>query len=112
MGDWRNLFGAVVVAALGLMGVFAPRLAAYFVRIAALGTTGISEIRATYGGVFLGLGLTALMVQHPAIYFALGIGFGLAALVRLASVWLDNSKEPYNFAGIAFESLIAVFLLV
>jgi hypothetical protein len=112
MGDWLNLLGAVVVTALGLMGVFAPRVAANFVRIAPTGTTGISEVRATYGGVFLGLGLTALIVQQPTLFTAIGVGFGLAALVRLVSVWLDNSREPYNLAGIAFEGGIALLLLV
>lgn len=111
MGDWLNLLGTVVVTALGVMGVFVPKVAANFVQIAPVGTTGMSEVRATYGGVFLGLGLTALIAQQPAVFTAIGIGFGLAALVRLVSVWLDGSRESYNLAAIAFEGGIALLLL-
>lgn len=110
--DWIHWLGAIAVTVLGLMGPIAPRAAASFVRIAPLDSTGISEIRATYGGIFLGLGLVMLLSRNPQVFVAVGAGFTLAALIRLGSVWLDNSTERYNWAGIVFEGGIALLLLV
>jgi Domain of unknown function (DUF4345) len=104
--------GAVIVIGLGVLGLVWPRTAANFVRIAPVDTTGVSEIRATYGGVFLGLGIAALVMNQSSVYDAIGIGFGLAAVSRAASVVIDRSREPHNFAGIAFESVIALLLLL
>ncbi len=103
--------GLGIVAILGVLGIFFPRAIAKFVQIQAIGQTGISEIRATYGGLFLGVALTAFIFQQQQVAFALGIGFACAALVRGMSAWLENAKAPYNLAGIAFELLIAGLLI-
>ena len=58
-----HVLGAVIVTALGVFGLIWPKAAARFVRLSPMGQTGISELRATYDGVFLGLGVTALMLN-------------------------------------------------
>ncbi|MEY4862840.1 MAG: putative rane protein, partial [Pseudomonadota bacterium] len=45
--------GAVVTIGLGLFGAIWPHRAAAFVGISPLGGLGVSEIRATYGGLFI-----------------------------------------------------------
>lgn len=97
--------------ALGILGIGFPNAAARFVRISALGKTGLSEIRATYGGLFLGLGAYGLWTGDPRVASAIGIGFGCAPLARAGSALLEKSRGTDNIAGIAFEGIIAALLL-
>jgi hypothetical protein len=104
--------GLLIVVLLGVVSSLFPLANAKFVQIQAIGKTGISEIRATYGGIFLGMALTALILQQLEVAFALGIGFASAAVIRALSALLEHARAPDNLAGIGFEGLIAVLLLV
>lgn len=104
--------GLLIVIALGMLGIGFPNTVARFVRISALGQTGLSEIRATYGGLFLGMGIFGLWSSDPQIATTIGIGFGCAALARASSALLEKSRGADNFAGIALEGFIAALLLI
>lgn len=105
------LLGASITAGLGLMGLVRPSAAASFTSIAPVGRTGISEIRATYGGFFLLAGLAALLGGEPAALRLLGWAWAGAAAGRAASAVVDGSREARNLAGIAFEAAVAALLL-
>ena len=66
-----NNLGSQITAGLGVMGLIRPRAAGAFTRIQPVGLLGISEIRATYGGFFLGLGAYALYAQATAVFVVL-----------------------------------------
>jgi len=100
--------GAVITAALGLMGLLRPSAAAAFTSMEPKGRLGVSEIRATYGGLFLAMGAYALWAQSPIAFAVLAAAWGGAALGRLVSVVADASRAPQNFGGIAFEAGIAL----
>jgi hypothetical protein len=108
---WNQL-GAVVMAGLGVMALVSPRSASRFVSLEPAGTIGTSELRATYGGFFLGLGGFALATQEPAAFAAAGVAWLCASAGRLLSVALDASRSAKNLGGIAFEAAIGVLLLV
>lgn len=103
--------GAVITLGLGGMALVNPRLAAGFTSIAPVGLLGLSEIRATHGGLFAALGAAALFLQDNLFFAGLGAGWLGAALGRSLSVLLDGSRENKNFGGIAFESAIGILLL-
>jgi hypothetical protein len=107
---WQTI-GSIVILALGLAGTIAPIQIAKFVSIGPNGLTGISEIRATYGGIFLGLGLTSLLSNGSSIAFAIGTGFACAAIIRALSALFEQSRAAQNLGGIAFEGFIAALLL-
>ena len=109
--DRPALLGAAITAALGLMGLLRPSSAAALTSIAPFGRTGVSEIRATYGGFFLRAGLAAAWSAEPAALRLLGLAWAGAAAGRAVSVVVDESREPKNLAGIAFEAAIAGLLL-
>ena len=50
------IIGSIITMLLGLMGLLSPASAAKFTSIKPDGLVGVSEIRATYGGFFLGIG--------------------------------------------------------
>jgi hypothetical protein len=98
--------GAVLSIALGLFGLIFPSSAAKLVAVQPLGRLGTSEIRATYGGLFIGLGAACLYLQHPIAYFVGGAAWLGAAVGRLISVLIDSSYSSKNFGGICLEGFI------
>ncbi len=104
--------GALITLALGLLGITAPIVAAKLVSIEPIGLTGISEVRATYGGLFVGLGGVCLFSQSPIAFFAVGVAVLGAAIGRSVSVLIDRSFAPMNLGGLLFEACMGALLLV
>jgi hypothetical protein len=104
--------GALVTLALGLLALVWPGRAAARVGIAPLGSFGLSEVRATYGGLFAALGAFALVAQDAVVFTGLGAAWLGAAGGRLLSAVLDGSREPRNFAAGLLEGLVGLLLLV
>jgi len=103
--------GAVITLGLGGMALLRPHLAASFTSIEPIGLLGLSEIRATYGGLFAALGAVALVLQDNIFFAGLGAGWLGAAMGRSLSVFLDKSRENKNFGAITFESALGILLL-
>lgn len=102
---------SAVVVGLGVLGCVAPRRVEQIVGIRAVGTTGIAEIRATYGGLFLALGIGLFYFNDPKVYMLGALtGFG-AAILRTVSVVIDKSRDKENLASIAFEVTLGVLFL-
>ncbi len=96
---------------MGLLGLFSPRAAAKFVGIEARSTLGISEVRATYGGLFIGLGLSILLFPQAEAYFVGSFCWFGAAAARIASLVVDGSRSIQNLAGVVLESAFGGALL-
>ena len=107
-----NLVGATITCVLGILGLVCPMVAARFTSIQPDGKTGLSEIRATYGGFFLALGAHGLVVQEDLAFSMLGIAWLGAAGGRMVSVLVDQSREAKNLGGVLFEGCIGVLLLL
>jgi hypothetical protein len=103
--------GAVVTLALGVLGLLLPGKAAQLVSISPVGRTGISEIRATYGGLFTMLAAVVLLAQDRAMFGMVGAAWAGAAAGRLFSIWRDANRERKNLGGFALELAIGVALL-
>ena len=103
--------GALLCIAMGLLGVVFPRMAARLVSIQPVGGLGTSEIRATYGGLFIAMGVTCLVVQAPSAYLVAGAAWVGAGLVRFPSLLLDKGSFPKALAGAAIELTIGSLLL-
>jgi hypothetical protein len=75
---------------------------------------GRSELRVAFGGVFLGVGLGAILLGDDAAYQLLGIGYMFAFITRLVSLVLDGStilRRDYYVFG-AFELVSAIVFLL
>ncbi len=106
----RNV-GALATLGLGLLGLFRPHAAARFTSLSPIGALGVSEIRATYGGLFTALGGLALVTQESSAFLVAGIAWLGAAAGRGYSVFADDNREARNLGGIAFEAAIGCLLL-
>ncbi|MGH7785489.1 MAG: DUF4345 family protein [Candidatus Binatia bacterium] len=110
-GAMLNNVGAAITAGLGVMGLLRPSAAAAFTSMQPQGLTGVSEVRATYGGFFLVLGTYALYAQAPTAFLIVGLAWLGAAAGRLLSVVIDRSYAATNLGGVVFETVIGALLL-
>lgn len=103
--------GGVLTLAMGLLGLFAPGMVARLVSITPVGRLGVSEIRATYGGLFLAIGVTVLLAGDTTLFALAGAAWVGAAAGRSISWWYDRSREPRNLLGLGVELLLGYLLL-
>ena len=103
--------GAIATLLLGALGLLLPSKAAAFVSISPVGPNGKSEIRATYGGLFVSLAVLCLLTQSGTV-------FGVAAVVwlgalcgRLLSIVIDSNHDIKNIGGCVLEGAIGLLLL-
>jgi hypothetical protein len=107
-----HFIGAIFMTVLGIGGFFKPLMVAKLVGLTPLEPHGISEIRATLGGFFIGLGGFAVYSQNTVIYGAIGIGWVGAAIARVFSVIIDRKINKENIGGIILEGGIGLLLLL
>ncbi len=104
--------GAVFFVLLGIFGFAFPRLAAAFVGLKPISAEGISEMRATLGSFFLGLGIACLWLQSPVAFTTVGIASVIAAIARLLSIFIDRSFSIKNIGGVFTEAILGGMLLL
>lgn len=103
--------GALLTLGLGFFGAFWPDRAAAFVGISPQGGRGRSEVRATYGGLFMALGGACLYLQSPEAYFVAGAAWTGAAAMRVPSLLLDKGSYPMAIGGAVLELTVGLLLL-
>jgi hypothetical protein len=71
-----NLIATLLTIAFGLFGFLAPRYTASALDLELTKSTmGLSEMRASVGGVFVFMGVTAFWLDHPIAYAMIGFAF-------------------------------------
>lgn len=113
--DWIQLAhyaGALINVALGLAALLFPRRVADRLGLYLKGKLGLGEVRATYGGLFLGLGVFSLIQGNPLLFRMLGFGWLLVGLGRMLSMVIDRSMTRDNVVAFTVEMLVAWLLLV
>ena len=103
-----NTVLALFSIALGLFGWLAPRFTLETLDLVAGPTTmGQSEIRASAGALFVGLGLGALVLNVPAAHAMLGLAWAGAATGRATSLALDGRNRK-KWAFFVIETAVAL----
>ena len=112
---------AFVILLLGTAGLIYPERVLGVVGLAIQNPShtaaAMGEVRATYGGLFLVMGLAALLgaldpVAHRAPLRLIGLLWLGACAGRLLGVYLDGSPGLPGWAAVAFELLVGGALLV
>lgn len=89
--DIINIFFALASIGLGAFGWLAPRYTLGALDLHMGGTTmGMSEVRASAGALFVGMGIGALLLGTPTAYIMLGACWSGAAMGRLTSLMFDG----------------------
>ena len=112
MADFLNILCALLTIGFGLFGFLAPRYTASALDLAPTDSTmGLSEMRASVGGLFVVAGAAALWLDAPLAYAMIGFAFVGAALGRVLSLIFDKPPlaKVLVFGGI--EAALAACLL-
>jgi Domain of unknown function (DUF4345) len=107
-----NFIGAILITVLGIVGFLKPLMVAKLVGLTPSEPHGVSEIRATLGGFFIGLGGFAMYSQNTVIYGAIGMGWLGAAIARVFSLVIDRKINKENIGGVFLEGGIGLLLLL
>ena len=112
---------AFVILLLGTAGLIYPErvlgVVGFAIQNPSHTAAAMGEVRATYGGLFLVMGLAALLgaldpVAHRAPLRLIGLLWLGACAGRLLGVYLDGSPGLPGWAAAAFELLVGGALLV
>lgn len=96
----------------GLLAVFKPTSVYGFTGLKAEGGRGITEIRSILGGLFIALGATVLLFRTNDTFTMLGIAYLGIALVRVISMFVDQSVERSNIISLVVEIVFGVILVI
>ena len=107
-----NIAGAIITMLMGCLGLFFPQRAAAFTGLTAVTAPGRSELRSTFGGLFVMAGSIPLLTTLPATFLVVGLSWAGAATGRIVSIFADNANVPKNWIAVLFEAAIAALLLV
>jgi hypothetical protein len=99
--------GVTLTLILGSVAIISPDRIQSFVNIRAIGKEGVSEVRATYGGLFSGIAIYALLAQSQDVFLTIGIGWLAASLVRFTTLFF-GSVSSKNIGGVVFEGAIGI----
>jgi hypothetical protein len=113
MNFWMILknIAALATAATGLLALVKPSATYAFIGLTANGVRGVSEIRAVFGGLFIGLGLAPLFLGENT-YRMLGVGYLAIAVARLFSILYDKSYAQSNLISLAIEIVLGIILVI
>ena len=106
-----KIISALATAATGLLALIKPGAVASFTGLATEGARGVSEIRAIFGGLFLGLGIAPLFLGQSA-YVMLGIAYLAVAVARAVSIIIDKSTAQSNLISLGIEIVLGIILIL
>lgn len=112
MIDTINTVAALLTIGFGLFGFVAPRYTAAALDLEPTASTmGLSEMRASVGGLFVVAGAAALWLGTPMAYAMIGFAYAGAALGRALSLALDGPplRKVLIYGGI--EAVLAAWLI-
>jgi hypothetical protein len=106
-----KMIAAAATILTGLVALVRPRAIFTFTGLRVEGGRGITEIRSFLGGALIGVGAAALFFRMPETYRMLGGLYLAAGLVRLVSMFLDDSLETSNVISLVTELVFGVILV-
>jgi hypothetical protein len=102
----RVLLAPALSIVMGLVALAYPERLGRLTGLAADGPLGRSELRALFGGVFVGIGLAALLLGTPAAHIVGASAFLGGAAAKLLSAALERGVLPAALPGILFDLVL------
>lgn len=106
---WMIAFATIFT---GVFALIRPRAVQGFIGLRAETGRGISEIRSIFGGLFIALGLTPLILDSLVAFQMLGLAYIGIAAVRAVSIVMDRSMERSNLISLVVEVVFGVLLVL
>ena len=106
-----KIIAALATSATGLLALVKPTAVYGFTGLTANGVRGVSEIRAIFGGLFIGLGIAPFFLGAAA-YSMLGVGYLVIAAARGFSIVFDKSYAQSNLISLGIEIVLGIILMI
>lgn len=112
-GEQLAFCAACLSALIGLVLMFAPRLAlrVFRLQLPADRRDGLGLVRSSLGGLYLGLGVMAVLLAQPMVYLAVGAAFAVSAFGALLSILTDGGVTARNSLLLVVNLLLAALPL-
>lgn len=108
-----NTVAMALTIAFGLFGFLAPSFTASALDLVPTNSSmGLSEMRASVGGLFVITAGAALVLNTPTAYTMVGFVYAGAALGRFLSLALDKPPFVKAFTFGLIEAALALWLIV
>ena len=104
--------GAIISVIAGCLGFIWPKQVSRTIGLHIPGRLGQSEVRATYGGLFIGAGLAVVLIASSDAALVLGAAWAGAFVARAISFVIDQSRTKENVAGLLIEGVMAALLIL
>ena len=104
--------GAIISIVAGWLGLIWPKQVSRIIGLQIPGRLGTSEVRATYGGLFIGAGLAVALIASGDAALVLGAAWAGAFIARAISFVIDKSRTKENVAGLVIEGVMAALLIL
>lgn len=109
--DWLPRAGAILMLLIGLVGFFRPKLFLDQMDIVLNSPRAYSEARTVFGGLNTGLAVAALVLASPAVFTALGMGWGGGLLARFWSQAVDGIAVSDTIPGVVVDGTLCFLFL-
>jgi hypothetical protein len=97
----------------GIIALFRPRILAKSAFLNADSQRGEGEIRASWGGLFIGLGVSVIILGDNSAYMVFGAAYAGAAVVRLVNALIVPALFNRTFYTIlGFEVISAIIFFI
>jgi len=110
--SWTAYVGASISVLAGVLGLLFPARVSRVIGLSLPGRLGVSEFRATYGGLFIGAGVAVLAIGVKEAALVLGFAWLGTFVARLLSMAVDRSTSRENVAGLAIELAVGLMLVL
>ncbi|WP_296020390.1 DUF4345 domain-containing protein [uncultured Agrobacterium sp.] len=114
LGEQLAFAAAVLSSLIGLLVMFAPMITFRLFGLQVTGERrdGLVLIRSSLAGLYLGLGVSALLLAQPMVYLAFGAAFALAVFGALLSILSDGGATLRNLLLMVVHVVLAAFPLM
>ena len=113
MTDTLNIVAALLTIGFGAFGFLAPKFTAGVLDLqTGASNMGLSEMRASVGGLFVVLGLACLWLGTSSAYAMMGFAYAGAAAGRGLSLLLDKPPFAKALVYFAIEAALAIWLIL
>ena len=102
---------SIATIGIGVLPLIKPKTIFKFTGLKATGQRGITEIRVIFGGVFIALGTSALILND---FRHLGLMYLLISMIRLISMLLidKSTSESSNLISFISEVVLGIILIL
>lgn len=107
-----HIYAVVITIKNGLFNALKLRWIKYKSGIEPPTPSAITELRASWGGILLGMGIAGLLFPIPAVYKSIGIVYFVRSLISGASMALEKSTDKAGLQNIVYETILAIFLFL